>query len=53
MVLHELCHALVEGEAGRRRPDWGLDNTGTRDEGREQSWYWVQPGSFRVLSIMP
>lgn len=24
MILHELCHALVEGEAGETRLDWGL-----------------------------
>ncbi|HMV70142.1 MAG TPA: hypothetical protein PKA64_25095, partial [Myxococcota bacterium] len=27
LVLHELCHALVQGPSGRRRVDWGLDNT--------------------------
>lgn len=27
MIFHELCHALVEGEAGERALDWGLDNT--------------------------
>lgn len=27
MILHELCHALVEGDAGENKPDWGLDNT--------------------------
>jgi hypothetical protein len=26
LILHELCHALVQGPAGRRRVDWGLDN---------------------------
>ena len=25
MVLHELCHALVEGPAAMGTPDWGLD----------------------------
>ena len=25
MILHELCHALVEGPAAFRLPDWGLD----------------------------
>ena len=25
MVLHELCHALVEGPEAMRTPDWGLD----------------------------
>ena len=31
LVLHELCHALVQGEENLRRPDWGLDNTSERD----------------------
>jgi hypothetical protein len=35
LVLHELCHALVEGEENLRRPDWGLDNTSERDLIRE------------------
>jgi hypothetical protein len=24
MILHELCHALVEGDGGEQRVDWGL-----------------------------
>ena len=35
LVLHELCHALVQGEARWRTPDWGLDNTSSRDDARE------------------
>ena len=27
MILHELCHALIEGEEGEKKADWGLDNT--------------------------
>jgi hypothetical protein len=27
LILHELCHALVQGPSGRRRVDWGLENT--------------------------
>ncbi|NBT45744.1 MAG: YkgJ family cysteine cluster protein [Gammaproteobacteria bacterium] len=27
MIFHELCHALVEGDEGEGRVDWGLDNT--------------------------
>ncbi|MCB9680316.1 MAG: YkgJ family cysteine cluster protein [Alphaproteobacteria bacterium] len=27
LILHELCHALVQGPANRKRVDWGLDNT--------------------------
>jgi hypothetical protein len=26
LVFHELCHAITEGEASLRVPDWGLDN---------------------------
>jgi hypothetical protein len=26
LVLHELCHAITEGDAALARPDWGLDN---------------------------
>jgi hypothetical protein len=35
MIFHELCHALVEGEAGEARVDWGLENTDDRDLWRE------------------
>ena len=31
MILHELCHALVQGPDAFDRPDWGLDNTSERD----------------------
>lgn len=37
MILHELCHALVEGEEGERQQDWGLDNTGARHLWREHA----------------
>lgn len=37
IILHELCHALVEGDEGRRAADWGLDNTSTRDVWREHA----------------
>ena len=32
LVLHELCHALVQGEKRWDLPDWGLDNTSNRDD---------------------
>jgi hypothetical protein len=32
LILHELCHALVQGEASWHLPDWGLDNTSDRDD---------------------
>jgi hypothetical protein len=37
LVLHELCHALVQGESRFRTPDWGLDNTTNDDEVREHA----------------
>ena len=37
MIVHELCHSLVEGPESFARPDWGLDNTGARDELREHA----------------
>lgn len=37
MILHELCHALVEGEAGEGQTDWGLDNTSGRHTWRERA----------------
>lgn len=36
MILHELCHACVQGELGAA-PDWGLDNTTDRDVEREHA----------------
>lgn len=37
MILHELCHSLVEGPESLERPDWGLDNETTRDVPREHA----------------
>jgi len=37
MILHELCHALIEGDAGERAPDWGLDNTRMGNPWREHA----------------
>jgi hypothetical protein len=31
MIFHEICHALVAGPEALRQPDWGLDNTSSRD----------------------
>jgi hypothetical protein len=35
LVFHELCHALIEGEAKLNAIDWGLENTDDRDISRE------------------
>lgn len=42
MIFHELCHALVEGEAGLQRPDWGLENIDSRDIVREHACHRLQ-----------
>lgn len=35
LVFHELCHALIQGEANLNKVDWGLENTDVRDISRE------------------
>ena len=42
MILHELCHALVEGPESLTREDWGLDNETDRDLAREHACLRVQ-----------
>lgn len=37
MIFHELCHALVEGDEGEKRVDWGLDPTRSGNPWREQA----------------
>lgn len=37
LILHELCHALTQGEALRATPDWGLDNTSDDDAVAERA----------------
>jgi len=37
IVLHELCHHLVEGPDSRDAADWGLDNMSPRHEAHEHA----------------
>jgi hypothetical protein len=37
MILHELCHALIEGEDGEAREDWGLAPEGGKNPWREHA----------------
>lgn len=37
MILHELCHALVEGPSAHDKPDWGLENGDERHRDREHA----------------
>lgn len=42
LVLHELCHGLVQGEASHALPDWGLDNRSDRDLDAEHACHRLQ-----------
>jgi len=35
MILHEICHALIEGPESFTKPDWGVDITNPTDRVRE------------------
>jgi hypothetical protein len=56
MILHELCHSLIEGEASLGVPDFGLDNESVRDVVREhaclrlQAWLTGKHGLRRALA---
>lgn len=42
LILHEICHALVEGPDALSRPDWGLCNHTDKDLVREHACHRVQ-----------
>jgi hypothetical protein len=42
LIFHELCHALVAGPRGVKRPDWGMENTDARDLLQEHACHRVQ-----------
>jgi hypothetical protein len=56
MILHELCHSLIEGEGSLDVPDFGLDNESERDVAREhaclrlQAWLTGKYGLRGVLA---
>jgi hypothetical protein len=56
MVLHELCHSLIEGESSLEVPDFGLDNESERDVIREhaclrlQAWLTGKHGLRQALA---
>jgi Fe-S-cluster containining protein len=54
MILHELCHSLVEGEASFTRADWGMDNTGPDHDWREHACLrvqWVLTGRYGLRAV--
>ena len=56
MILHELCHSLIEGEGSLGVPDFGLDNESARDVSREhaclrlQAWLADRHGLRQALA---
>ncbi len=56
MILHELCHSLIEGVKSLGVPDFGLDNESERDVTREhaclklQAWLTGKYGLRGVLA---
>lgn len=56
MILHELCHSLIEGPESLEVPDFGLDNEGERDRDKEraclrlQAWLTGKHGLRRALA---
>ena len=56
MILHEICHALIEGPSGWKQIDWGLDNTDARHLDRELAChrlqaYWADQVSMRSFPL--
>jgi len=55
LILHELCHSMIEGAESLRVPDFGLDNETSVDAVREhaclrlQAWLTGKYGLRRVL----
>ncbi len=56
MILHELCHSLIEGEDSLGVPDFGLDNESGRDISHEhaclrlQAWLTDSHGLRQALT---
>ncbi len=53
MVLHELCHAMVEGPQSLTLPDWGLDNTSPKDLVREHACLRLQASLAGGYGLRP
>ena len=55
MILHELCHSLIEGAASLDVADFGLDNETSSDEMREHACLRLQAwltGKHRLRSVL-
>lgn len=51
MILHEICHWLVQGRDARDRRDWGLDNETDRDLVKEHACLRLQAWLLDPLGL--
>lgn len=51
MILHELCHSLIQGAHSFQWIDWGLDNEGNRDDVLEQACLRLQAALLEPLGL--
>ncbi len=51
LIFHEICHSLVAGPGGRRRPDWGLSNTDDSDLVYEHACHRLQAALARPFGL--
>ena len=55
MILHELCHSLIEGAQSLHLPDFGLDNVSERDVVREHACLRLQAlltGAYGLRGVL-
>jgi len=51
MILHEICHWMVQGRHSVGWVDWGLDNEGTRDVEREHACLRLQAALLDEMGL--
>jgi hypothetical protein len=51
MILHEICHSLVQGPQSFGWVDWGLDNETARDREREHACLRLQAALLEPLGL--
>jgi len=51
MILHEICHSMVQGTQSFGWVDWGLDNEGVIDDEREHACLRLQAALLEPLGL--
>ena len=51
MIFHEICHAIVQGDACWARENWGLNNTDGRDDVREYACIRLQAALAQAYGL--